>query len=162
VDRLTAVAENDETEKKAAATRLIEAGLYDVFFDVALKNAAPIYWYRRDDHSAGGRPRINYAATAFFVDTGVARFGVTAKHVLQKAIKAGADPAIVCMLGKAAFDPRERMIAESDADVATFFVDAKEFTTFGWVPHQPPGAWPPRPPEEGKGVFFGGFRGGER
>jgi hypothetical protein len=162
VDRLTAVAENDETEKKAAATRLIEAGLYDVFFDVALKNAAPIYWYRCDDHSAGGRPRINYAATAFFVDTGVARFGVTAKHVLQKAIKAGADPAIVCMLGNAAFDPRERMIAESDADVATFFVDAKEFTTFGWVPHQPPGAWPPRPPAEGKGVFFGGFRGGER
>ena len=154
--------ESDESEAKAAAIRQIQAGLYDQYFKIAFNTAAPFYWYKREDGSEGYLPKIN-GGTAFFVDTGEALFGVTAKHVLEAALKAAADSAFVCQLGSTPFDPSSRSIAvSSDSDLATFSVRLDEMRATGRIAHQPGGTWPPPPPEEGKGIFFGGFRGVDR
>ncbi len=159
----TEAGEARDEAAKAAAVRLIEGGLYDEYFKVAFRTSAPLFWYRRDDRDAGGSPQIA-AATTFFVNTGAAVFGVTAKHVLERAIEVASDPAIECVLGnRIRFNPRDRMIATSgESDVATFSVGARELAALGRFAHQVPGRWPPPPPEEGKGIFYGGFRGVDR
>lgn len=150
-----------EPLSKEEAIRAIRAGFAQVLLDVAFNCSAPIYWFRMTGDRRG--PVLNNG-TIFFADTGVGPFAVTARHVLEgyrHAIQQ--EPRTLCEIGGVTFDPLGNLIAEDrTADIVTLWIDEDTLRKVGRVPHVNPRAWPPKPPEIGKGVFFGGYPGRHR
>src|SRR6266481_8528671 len=150
-----------EAVSKEEGVRVIRAGFGRVLLDVTFQCSAPIYWFR---FTAGHRGPVLNNGTIFFVDAGAGPFAVTARHVLEGFRSAvTANGTTLCEIGGEAFDPSENRIDEdSSADIATFRIEPTILARLKRVPHQNPRAWPPKPPEEGKGIFFGGYPGRHR
>jgi hypothetical protein len=110
---------------------------------------APLHWQKAGSSEWG-------SGSAFFVNTGTALFGITAKHVYDEIAKqVELDRAIVCLLYNFPLtDVRSRLISRGrDCDVATFEILRSEISRLDRrsVP------WPPSIPPKGKAVVFGGF-----
>jgi len=150
-----------EPISKEEGIQVIRAGFAQVLLDVAFDCSAPVYWYSIADYQRG--PVLNNG-TIFFVDAGVGPFAVTARHVLQgyrEAVRA--EPRTLCEIGGVDFDLLGNLIAEDrKTDIVTLRMDDDTLTKIGRIPHVNPRAWPPKPPEIGKGVFFGGYPGRHR
>jgi len=150
-----------EPLSKEEGIRAIRAGFAQVLLDATFDCSAPIYWFSIAGDRRG--PVLNNG-TIFFIDTGAGPFAVTARHVLEgyrEAIRA--EPRTLCEIGGVGFDLLSNLIAEDrNADIVTLRIDDDALTKIGRVPHVNPRAWPPKPPEIGKGVFFGGYPGRHR
>ncbi len=147
--------------EKEHAVRVILSGFVRVLLDVVFDCSAPIYWFKV---TRGQRGPVLNNGTVFFVDAGAGPFAVTAKHVLDGYRTAVHEhPHTLCEIGGVSFDLLSNLIAEDrHTDIATLRIDGEILARIRRAPHNNPRAWPPRPPELGKGVFFGGYPGKHR
>ena len=150
---------------KEEAIELFHGPFGKVMGELAASYAAPVFWKERNKE---GQIRLRNG-TMFFLDAGEGPFAVTARHVYKEYCVAKNDfPETTCQLGSLPFDPEERLISliEPDwhgPDIATFRIEPKEVGRLGkTVLTGSQKAWPPPPPQQGKGVFFAGFPGQER
>lgn len=122
---------------------------------IATDYTSVIFWAERPsgDHD----PRIGNGSV-FFLDLGHGAFVVTADHVFQGYLNRKLErPNLVCQLGNITFDPEAALIDRNrDLDIATFRIDEGDLAKDGKIAHHP-ADWPPKPPDQGKGVFFTGF-----
>jgi len=126
-----------------------------VYFGVAMECSAPIFWHRRTEPSTA----VVNSGTIYFVNAGQGTFAITAKHVLEGYEQALEGQELTCMIAELPIDPLEREIARHPvADIATLRFSSEKVAQIGKKVHAPTGMWPPGPPEEDKGVFFGGYR----
>ena len=123
---------------------------------------APIFWYRRERRSLGN---ILHNGTVTFVKTPDYLIGVTAAHVLRSYLADADDDRISLQLADAQLqDLKSRIIALPRAgrtDIATFHLDQK---VLGQIGKQitPLENWPPRAPQEGRGIMLAGYPAVER
>lgn len=154
---------NQEKERalKEEAIRLYREGFANPLREVACACTAPIFWYT---YTSGKRGTLLNSGTAIFVDAGHGSFVISARHVLEQfRADSVAYEKIVCQLDSIRFDPIGRLIAEDDhTDIVTFSISPIEVSTIGKISHNVPGLWPPDPPEEGQGIFLGGYRGQDK
>jgi hypothetical protein len=147
------------------ALALLRRGLDKALQMVAAQYVMPICWIAAEK----GRPLLLGNGSAFMMDAGSGPFLVTAQHVYSEycaALAARTDT--VCLLGNLIRFPLERRLIASDPvyDVATFKVTPEEVEGFRqdgkFVLTGSQQAWPPKPPETERGVFFVGFPGDGR
>jgi hypothetical protein len=139
------------------ATELAAGDLGDVYRCIIRHSCAPIYWFPLDAKDFA----IAHNATFTFVQTPQRLLGVTAAHVLrqyQSDLNGGSFR--LQLMNEVADDLCERLIDVSDElDIATFALDERLVRRLGRTPL---GLWPPRPPQEGKGIMIGGYPAVER
>jgi hypothetical protein len=144
----------------AEAVRIMSGGLGRAELELATSFAMPLYWiYREGD---GFRARNG---TAFFLDTGHAVFGVTARHVISKMRQDSSDHLILATQLSTNpgvivdFNDVNRIIDEdAGIDIATFRIEPDQIKKSGKTVlrgHQP--NWPPAPPQQGRGVYYSGY-----
>jgi hypothetical protein len=119
----------------------------------------PLYWWRTagDDALA-----ILGNGTVTLVQTPARTIGITANHVVTGCLEAFDTATVVVQIADASLhDLRARLISRSDElDLATFDLSGL-VCRFGkgWVSKAPLQAWPPVPPQEGRGILIGGYPG---
>lgn len=138
------------------------AGLGKAELEFVMSLTAPLYWIIREGHGY----RVQNGS-AFFLDAGEGIFAVTANHVIEGwkrdcdnrdvvALQLGCDLPID-------FDSKNAIIAaHKEIDIATFRISASEIASIkktSLTGYQK--AWPPLPPQQDKGIYFGGFPGTE-
>jgi len=143
------------------ATEIFRRGFGRALIQEALRVSSAIYW---GVPVPGRAPRVRNSGTVVFVDAGQGIFAITARHVIEGYRQNKlADHALVCYIAGSRYDPIEHIIAEDVAhDLVSLSITRAELDGFGRGFHTIPGAWPPTPPQQGRGVFFGGFRGQDR
>lgn len=121
----------------------------------------PLFWVIRDENGRI-KPRNG---SAFFLDAGNGPFAVTANHVIEgwrrDRSERKASPLHMGSEYHLDLDKRNAIIAAHEGiDIATFRVSESEIHRTGKTIYKGYQAtWPPRPPEEGKGVYYAGFPG---
>jgi hypothetical protein len=116
------------------------------------------------DLQGGYRFRVRNG-TAFFLDTGQAVFGVTARHVISQmrsdreehgifATQISTQPGVAID-----FDGPNRIIDEDEGiDIATFRIETDQIERSGkTVLHGHQSGWPPPPPQQDRGVYYSGY-----
>nr|WP_210345462.1 hypothetical protein [Bradyrhizobium diazoefficiens] len=111
-------------------------------------------------------PLLARQGSMFFLDCGRGPFAVSAGHVFEQFVEDRAKRRMrSCQIANIPFNPEERLITwgrDLGLDIATFRVTPEEIAATGKkVVQGIDGAWP-APPDQGVGVFFGGFPGAER
>lgn len=146
---------------KEEAEALIHGRFGEALAHTASQYIAPIWWEKNKPQSVND---INNG-TIFFLNTGERVFAVTANHVYEEFCKAKKyNQQTFCKIGNLNFDPIKQLIDQSSKyDIATFNITKQEVTKIGsLILTGSQKTWPPKPPEEGKGVFFAGFPKNER
>jgi len=153
----------EPTREQAIA--LLRAGMGAALRDAAAQYVMPICWIAAENR----RPLILGNGSAFMLDGGQRPILVTANHVYEEYLSACVERAdTVCVLGDISrFPLKQRVIAQDPLyDVATFTLSAADIEA-----HKRNGkvvltgsqtAWPPKPPQVDRGVFFVGFPGDGR
>jgi hypothetical protein len=146
---------------KGKAIELMRGPLAEVYRDILRDSCAPLFWYR-----GRGRNRSNlHNATVTFLRTPTCLLGVTAAHVLRAYFRDAAEGGITLQLWDAQLsDLQERVISlppPGSTDIATFRVDEQMLRDLG-KPVTPLSSWPPRAPQEGRGIMLAGYPGAER
>ncbi|MGH8251703.1 MAG: hypothetical protein ACREVI_13590 [Steroidobacteraceae bacterium] len=124
---------------------------------------AQLWWViREDDRKYRARN-----GSAFFLDAGEGLFAVTANHVLEEWRSDRRTKEVVALqLGDIPFEPdgRHRVIAtHGEIDIATFRITAAEVRVIGKsVLTGSQSQWPPRPPQQHRGVYYAGLPGIEK
>ena len=121
------------------------------------QNLCAPYWW------SGPKGNILHNGTICYVDTGTAKIGITANHVVQQYLddleEFGEDE-VECQLAGSTIYPEQRLIDRSKAlDIATLdlpdvFVMASRKKSY----HAPP-TWPNARAEKGQIVLYGGYPG---
>jgi hypothetical protein len=151
-----------QPESVNEAKLIMSSGLAESELAFVASICAPLYWaIRRPDgtvQSSNG--------TAFFLNAGSGVFGVTACHVIdgwrrsQQLEDAG--PLRIGAQGSSLqldWDARQ-IDADSAIDIATFTTDQSEVTKLGkTVLTGFQRAWPPGPPQQGRGIYYCGYPG---
>jgi hypothetical protein len=141
------------------AKELMRGPLAKVYRSILSGCCAPLYWYGRQ--SAG----ILHNGTVTFLRTPEVLLGVTAAHVLRAYIDGASDTRHVLCIGDAVIsDLEQRLISlprPGRTDIATFRLDEKTIERVGKTV-TPLADWPPRPPQEGRGIMLAGYPGQER
>jgi hypothetical protein len=141
------------------AKAIMKRGLGKAELELVTSFTAPLYWIIR---THDGKFTVRNGST-FFLDAGEGPFGVTAAHVIEGWRTDCATATVVaCQLGTSLqvdFDGKNQLIDKHDGlDIATFRITTSEINSINKViltGHQK--AWPPPPPEQGKGIYFSGF-----
>lgn len=125
----------------------------------------PICWIAAHE----GKPLIAGNGSGFMLDAGAGPFLVTAAHVYRAYLKARQERGdTVCVVEETVLPLEERLIAfDTNWDVATFRVAREEVEHFRRTKGRvsltgSQREWPPKPPQEGRGIFFAGFPGDGR
>lgn len=141
------------------AKELMAGPLADVYRDILKKSCAPIFWYRADPRDRS----ILHNGTVTFVRTPERLIGVTAGHVLRAYLADEQRSGITLQIWDAhVTDMRDRIIGLDDRlDIGTFCVDDLFLKAVG-KEIVPLGNWPPRPPQEGRGIMLAGYPAVER
>lgn len=156
----------EREDHKNEMMNMLQDGLGKQLQLIAASYVIPICWIA----SQNGLPKMLDSGSAFMIDCGAGPFVVTANHVYQGYLR---DREIyndaVCLLGEIKINLEERFISSDAAyDVATFHILDSEILALKKGENSKivltgsQKAWPPKPPEVGKGVFFVGFPGGGR
>lgn len=145
---------------EAEARAIMSAGLAKAELEFVMSVTAPLFWIMRD----GNRSIRARNGSAFFLDAGQGVFAVTAAHVLQECRRAiDLGNLVSVQLGDIQIDleGRNAVIAEHrDIDIATFRVSVADVSALrktvltGYQRR-----WPPAPPQQDRGVYYGGFPG---
>lgn len=128
--------------------------LGDAYRSILKASCAPIYWYRVDRQDLS----ILRNGTVTFVRTPERVLGVTAAHVLRAYLADAESGAVRSQIVNSVVDDlRTRIIdIEEKLDITTFAVDDA-------LLHDTNKAivlianWPPRPPQEGRGIMLSGY-----
>lgn len=141
---------------EAEARALVRAGFGRELRGVAARCCRPLFWYQPPARDAG---RILSFGTVSLVHTGERPLGITAAHVVWTYLEArSANRELVVQIGNKVGPLHERIIDRSDSlDLCTLDFSEVEIEGMGGSLHLSPYAWPPKPPEEGRGVFFAGY-----
>lgn len=139
------------------AKELVAGNLGDVYRDILMGCCAPIYWFHVDTKDAA----IAHNGTLTIVQTPKRILGVTAAHVFRQYesdLKTG--PHRLQLMNEVIDDLPARLIDVSDKlDIATFSLDEALVKRMSRTPL---GVWPPKPPQEGKGIMIAGYPAMER
>ena len=147
----------DENE----AREIMGAGLGRAELEFATSLCAPLYWIIRE---TDGSRRVRNG-TAFFLNAGAGVFAVTADHVLTgldqdqllhmiEGVQLGVGLSLDFAGRHAVID------RDADMDIATFRIEECEVAEIGktiLTGYQD--SWPPKPPQQDRGVYFSGFAG---
>ena len=130
------------------------------YLKIASSYSIPLFWGTSDlSISANG--------TAFVLDTGEAKFVVTAAHVYRSYLNQKRDGKVgFCQLSTLQFDMEARLISlpkSNEIDIVTFEISQQEIELIGAnVLRGSNLTWPPSRPNEGHMVVVSGFPGLER
>lgn len=139
------------------------AGLGRAELEFVTSICAPLYWLIRD---SSGKIRVRNG-TAFFLDAGMGPFAVTAAHVLAGlehdsscqevlSVQLGHDLCLDLQAQHAVIDRNDTL------DIATFRISVEEITALSkTILTGIQSAWPPAPPQVGRGIYYSGFPGKE-
>jgi hypothetical protein len=141
------------------AKELMAGNLADVYRDILSTSCAPVYWFERDRTDLG----ILNNGTVTFLQTPDRLLGVTAAHVLLGYRNdASRTEVVLQIMDHVVDDIQDRIIDVSDRfDLATFEVN-EQFLAQVDKRIVPLRNWPPRPPEEGRGIMLAGYPAVER
>ncbi len=139
------------------AKELLAGDLGDVYRRILADCCVPIYWFNLGTKDFS----ISHNGTLTIAQTPKALLGVTAAHVFRKYesdLKSGA--VRLQLMNEVVDDLAKRLVDISDElDIATFALDEDIVKRLGKTPM---GVWPPRSPQEGKGIMISGFPAVER
>jgi hypothetical protein len=129
-----------------------------VYRDILSRSCAPIYWHQR----RGSRAEILGNGTVTFVRTRRRLMAITAAHVVRRYEEAqsAATYPLQLQLMNAAFN-MEVIDISDDLDLATLAIDDKLLSRIG-KDVEPLSTWPPRVPQEGRGILLAGYPGVDR
>lgn len=145
------------------AKKIMKGGLGKAELEFVTSLTAQLYWIIKEGDSDF---RVRNGS-AFFLDAGEGPFGVTAYHVL-KGLKESRlkSKVVLCQMGHDLvfdIDGKNSIIdAHDDIDIATFRITVDEIKSINktiLTGYQE--TWPPKPPTQGRGVYFSGFAGSE-
>lgn len=142
------------------ARQLMAGPLADVYRGILNDCCAPIYWYRSDRADLA----ILNNGTVTFVQTPERLLGVTAAHVLRGYLRdSAAAGQVTLQIFNAVIDDMEARIVHlpDHLDIATFVVDEALLARLG-KRSVPLASWPPRAPQEGRGIMLAGYPAVER
>jgi hypothetical protein len=141
----------------ARAKESLRSGLGRQYLEIAAHYAVPVMW---GGTGPDGVSSLLHHGTGFFLECGGPVLFVTAAHVFRE-FQADKEKysKVIFQLGPVRFHPEEALIAiDDDYDVVTFRADESVAEKAEkWIYRRSPSQWPPPPPDQGKGVFFGGF-----
>lgn len=143
------------------AKALMAGPLADVYRSILMASCAPIFWYRRSRTDRS----ILHNATVTFARTPQCLLGITAAHVLHAYLADSERDEIVVQIGDADVnDMKSRIICLprlGGTDIATIRLDDAILNRIG-KKATPLENWPPRPPQEGRGIMLAGYPAVER
>lgn len=120
----------------------------------ALGNSTSAFSWGRPPHDPDHRN-----GSIFFVNTGRALFGVTAKHVYEKYEQCVVERPVVCQIDNLVINPIERLVSKGvDCDIATFKITPEELKKLGRMTTP----WPPVLPKVDEAVILAGLPGIEK
>jgi hypothetical protein len=139
------------------AGELLAGELGDVYRNILKDCCVPIYWFRLDTE----KKEIAHNGTLTIVQTPKRLLGVTAAHVFQQYQKDLERGSVrLQLMNEVVDDLCERVVEISEKfDIATFALDDELVSRLGCTPL---GNWPPKPPQEGKGIMIAGYPGIDR
>lgn len=139
------------------AKELLAGDLGDVYRRILADCCVPIYWFNLGTRDFA----ITHNGTLTIVQTPKKLLGVTAAHVLRQYESDLKDGSLRLQLMNEVVDHLcERVIDVSDTlDIATFALDEDLVKRLGRTPLR---VWPPRLPQEGKGIMIAGYPAVER
>lgn len=134
------------------AKQLLAGELGDVYRSIVANCCVPIFWFKPD---ASDFP-IKHNGTMTIVQTPKRLIGITAAHVLsQYKIDIANGPVHLQLLNEVIDNFLDRVIdVSATLDIATFDLDIDLVRRLGKTPLS---VWPPKPPEEGKGIMIAGY-----
>lgn len=141
------------------AKELMAGDLAEVYRGILNTSCAPIFWFDRTRPSLA----ILGNGTVTFMQTPERILGVTAAHVLQGYLEDQRRADVVLQIMDGVIDEIENRIIDISEkfDLATFAVESRFLSKIG-KPIVPLQNWPPRPPQEGRGIMLAGFPAIER
>jgi hypothetical protein len=140
------------------AKELINGELEAMYRAILSRSCAPIYWHQR----RGTYAEILNSGTVAFVRTPKRLMAITAAHVVrcyQKTHAAATWPLHLQVMN-AAFNLEVIGISD-DLDLATLAIDDKLLSKIG-KNVEPLSTWPPRVPDEGRGILLAGYPAADR
>ena len=139
------------------AKELLAGDLGDVYRRILAGCCVPVYWFNLGTKDFA----ISHNGTLTIVRTPKALLGITAAHVFRQYERDSKNgPVRLQFMNEVIDDLGGRLIDISDKlDLATFALDEDLVKRLGRTPL---GVWPPRPPQEGKGIMISGFPAVER
>jgi hypothetical protein len=137
------------------AKELINGELGDTYRGILSRSCAPIYWHQRRATSA----EILNSGTVTFVRTPKRLLAVTAAHVVRcyEKTHAAATWPLHLQVMNAALN-LELIDISDNLDLATLAIDDKLLSRVG-KEIEPLSSWPPRVPQEGRGILLAGYPG---
>lgn len=141
------------------AKELLEGDLADVCRNILKGCCVPIYWFQCDVKN----PEILHNGTLTLLKTPKLILGITAAHVLRAYHEDNKVKNISLQLFNEVTDNLiDSVIDISDKyDLATIAIDEKLLGRLGKA-ITPLEGWPPKPPQEGRGIMIAGYPGIER
>ena len=139
------------------AKELLAGDLGDVYRGILAGCCVPVYWFNLGTKDFS----ISHNGTLTIARTPKALLGITAAHVFRQYERDSKNGrARLQLMNEVVDDLGRRLIDISDKlDLATFAFDENLVKRLGRTPL---GVWPPRPPQEGKGIMISGFPAVER
>jgi hypothetical protein len=138
------------------AKELIRGDLGVMYRGIISRSCAPIFWYRRRGEGA----EVRNSGTVTFVRTPRRLIAITAAHVVRGYEQATATWPLKLQLMNAEMDLAVIDISD-DLDLATLAIDDKLLARTG-KEVEPLTNWPPRAPQEGRGILLGGYPAADR
>lgn len=146
---------------KEKAMELMRGPLAEVYRGILRDSCAPLFWYR----GRGQNRSILHNGTVTFLQTPQCLLGVTAAHVLRAYFRDAAEGGVTLQLWDAELSDLEARVISlpqpGSTDIATFRVDERILKDLG-KQITPLSSWPPRAPQEGRGIMLAGYPGTER
>lgn len=141
------------------AKELLAGDLGCVYRNILRRCCVPIYWSKKEER----RLDLLHSGTLTLVKTPQKLIGITAAHVIrQLETDKQCDDVVVQFFNAVIQDISSLIIDISDKyDLATISLEQKTLESIG-KDIMPLEMWPPKPPEEGKGILIAGYPGIER
>jgi hypothetical protein len=148
------------SEEQARA--LMSSGLAKAELEFLMSITVPLFWVLREGEK---RFRVRNGS-AFFLDAGAGPFVVTAYHVIEELNRdQHVGNVVAVQIGDLPLDLAGRntiIAAHEELDITTFRITPEEVETLGkTILTGSQQQWPPLPPQQDRGVYFGGFPGTE-
>ena len=135
------------------AKALLAGDLGDVYRDILKASCVPIYWFRN--------AAILHNGTLTLVRTPNRVLGITAAHVVRAYENDNETAPVQLQLMNALVHNLEVIALSDRLDLATIAIDAGLLGELG-NDVTPLNTWPPRAPQEGRGIMLAGYPRNER
>lgn len=136
------------------AKELMAGELADVYRGIVSAACAPIFWHRKPGP-------ILHNGTVTLARTPKRLLAITAAHVLRQYLDDHSKSPVQLQIMNFRFDNPEIIDISDELDLATMAVPDRLLKEAGKV-LVPLENWPPRRPQEGRGIMLGGFPGEDR